>query len=145
MLLRVGVYMMAVALTLIAVVALVSFLDRPMEPAAAVKSRSSRAVEPLVRSDPGVDPWVEERVPLAKPEPEPAPEPEPEPGPERQAEPQPRVAAPEQAEAQPRREKISKPETEERAAAEPEPLPVEEADWPASSEEQVEATNEPGQ
>ena len=145
MLLKVGVSLMALALTLTAVVALAAFLDRPREPPAAVKSRSSPAVEPLVRSDPGVDPWVEERVPLAKPEPEPAPEPAPEPEPERQAEPQLRVAAPEQAEAQPRREKIPKPETEERAAAEPEPLPVEEADWPAPTEEQVEATNEPRQ
>ena len=140
MLLRVGIYMMALALALTAVVAVAAFLDRPMEPAAAVKSTSKSTAEPLVRSDPGVDPWVEQRVPLAKPEQEQAPKPEP----EREAAPQPETSASAQAD-EPERETHPEPETEERAPAEPEPLPVEEADWPAPTEEQVEAASRPRQ
>ena len=143
MLLRIGVYMMGLALASTAVVAIVAFLDRPMEPAAAVKSTSKPAVKPLARSDPGVDPWVEERVPLAESEPEPRPR---RPEPEKQTEPKQTVTVPEKAEPRPERETVPKPEEpkpEEQGVEEPGSLPVEEADWPAPTEEQVEAANRP--
>ena len=127
--------MMAFAVGLVCLVGFFAFLHEPMAPAAAVKSTSKPTVGPLVRSDPGIEPWVEERVPLAKPELEPAPKPE------KRTEPRPTVTAPEQAEPKPERETAPKPE--ERDAVEPEPLPVEEADWPAPTEEQVEAANGP--
>jgi sortase A len=44
------------------VVAVAAYLDRPMESAAA-KPEVKSATEPLVRSDPGVDPWVEKDIP----------------------------------------------------------------------------------
>jgi sortase A len=150
MLLKVGVFMMALALAFAAVVALAAFLDGPMEPAAAVKSTARAAAEPLVRSDPGVDPWVEKRVPLPRPEPRSTPEPEPadpEPEPEPRSEPELTATPAPQPEPQQEREPRPEPETEERAVVqpEPEPLPVEEADWPLPTQEQVEAANGPRQ
>ena len=44
------------------VVAFAAYLDRPIEPAAA-KPEVKSATEPLARSDPGVDPWVEKDIP----------------------------------------------------------------------------------
>ena len=128
---------MVLAMSLVCVVAFAAFLDEPLEPAAAVKSTVNAAAEPLSRSDPGVDPWVEERVPLPRPERQSTPEPE------RVSEPGPKAAAPPRPEPQPEPEPET--ETEERVVAqsEPEPLPVEEADWPLPTEEQVEATSRP--
>jgi sortase A len=135
MLLKVGVFMMTLALAFAAVVALVAFLDEPMEPAAAVKSTARAAVEPLVRSDPGVKPWVEERVPLPRQEPRSRPEPADDPAPE----PEPRSSESTPA---PEPDPQPQPETrEERTRTKP--LPVGQADWPLPTEEQVEATNQP--
>ena len=130
MLLKVGVFTMTLALAFAAVVALVAFLDEPMEPAAAVKSTARAAVEPLVRSDPGVEPWVEERVPLPREASadDSAPEPEPQPEPTQTATPT----------SEPRPE----PQTQEQRDG-MESLPVGEADWPLPTEEQVEAANQP--
>jgi sortase A len=47
------------------VVAFAAYLDRPIEPAAA-KPEVKSATEPLARSDPGVDPWVEKDIPLSR-------------------------------------------------------------------------------
>jgi sortase A len=44
------------------VVAFAAYLDRPIEPATA-KPEVKSATEPLARSDPGVDPWVEKDIP----------------------------------------------------------------------------------
>ena len=128
---------MALAMSLVCVVALAAFLDEPLEPAAAVKSNASASAGPLSRSDPGVEPWVEERVPLPRPEQRSTPEPE------RVSEPEPKATASPRPEPQP--EPGPEPGTEERAVAqpEPEPLPVEEADWPLPTEEQVETTKGP--
>ncbi len=135
MLLKVGVFMMTLALAFAAVVALVAFLDEPMEPAAAVKSTARAAVEPLVCSDPGVEPWVEERVPLPRQESADDSVPEPEP----RFEPAPKATPP--PEPDPQRQRPEPEPQEERAGTEP--LPVAEADWPLPTEEQVEATNRP--
>src|SRR5215204_5124759 len=61
-LIKVGAGAMVLALGFAIVVALAASLDRPMEPAAA-KQEVKSTTEPLVRSDPGVDPWVEKDIP----------------------------------------------------------------------------------
>jgi sortase A len=61
-LLKVGVGAMMLAVGFAIVVAVAAFLDRPIETAAA-KPEAKSATEPLVRSDPGVDPWVEKDIP----------------------------------------------------------------------------------
>src|SRR5215218_8043510 len=57
-LLRVGIVAMTLALALAGVVSLYVFTEGPRQAIAAKSSRESNH-EPLVRSDPGVDPWVE--------------------------------------------------------------------------------------
>ena len=61
-LLKVGAGAMFLALAFAVVVAVAAYLDRSIEPAAA-KPEVKSATEPLVRSDPGVDPWVERDIP----------------------------------------------------------------------------------
>jgi sortase A len=61
-LLKVGAGAMLLALGFAIVVAVAAYLDRPMESAAA-KPEVKSATERLVRSDPGVDPWVEKDIP----------------------------------------------------------------------------------
>jgi sortase A len=71
--LRVGMAMMAfaLALTAVAVGVTIAFRDEP-EKATASESSPEPTVEPLVRSKPTVDPWVEKaREPVADPAPEP--------------------------------------------------------------------------
>jgi sortase A len=53
---------MFLALAFAIVVAVAAYLDRSIESAAA-KPEVKSATEPLVRSDPGVDPWVEKDIP----------------------------------------------------------------------------------
>lgn len=125
--LKVGVVAMAFALALVGIVVIASLLDEPMEPAAAVRSSAEPDTEPLTRSDPGVDPWVEESVPPAAPEPQPPPEPVGE------------AETPPAAEPAPKTE--PQPEPEPRT----DPLPVEEADWPLPTREQVEVVDRPRQ
>jgi sortase A len=61
--LKVGVGAMIVAVGFAIVVAVAAFLERPIEPAAAKSEVKSVTEEPLVRSDPGVEPWVEKDIP----------------------------------------------------------------------------------
>jgi sortase A len=70
-LLKAGVGAMILALGFAIVVAVAAFVDRPIEPATA-KTEAKSATEPLVRSDPGVGPLVEEDIPPPKPEIRPA-------------------------------------------------------------------------
>jgi sortase A len=79
MLLRVGVAMMvfALALTAVAVAVILASRDEPVEVQAAA-SEPEPTVEPLVRSRPSVEPWVEKR---REPPPEPEPQPEASPAP----------------------------------------------------------------
>ncbi|HEV8045003.1 MAG TPA: sortase [Rubrobacter sp.] len=147
MLFRMGVFMMTFALAFVAVVAFVAFLDEPMEPAAAVRSTAKPAVEPLVRSDPGVDPWVEKNVRAPRPEPEPQPvtQPEPvaeqaiapQPEPELEASPEPKLEASPELDAQPGPEPVS--------GSRGSVLPVGDSDWPLPTGEQIEAANRPRQ
>src|SRR5215210_2727436 len=57
-LLRVGIVAMTLALALAGVVSLYVFTEEPRQAIAAKSSRESTH-EPLVRSDPDADPWVE--------------------------------------------------------------------------------------
>src|SRR5919107_5830742 len=57
-LLKVGIVAMTLALALAGVVSLYIFTDETRQAIAAKSSRESTH-EPLVRSDPGTDPWVE--------------------------------------------------------------------------------------
>src|SRR5215210_9325319 len=65
-LLKVGVGAMIVALGFATVVAVAASLSRPMEVAVA-KPEVKSATGPLVRSDPGIDPWVERDIPPPRP------------------------------------------------------------------------------
>jgi sortase A len=130
-LLKAGVVAMAFALVLVGIVALASVFAEPMEPAAAVRSDAKPAAEPLTRSDPGVDPWVEESVPPTSAEQQSTPEPSAE------AEPRPEAPPPPQPEREPKPEEEPEPRGD--------PLPEEEADWPLPTQEQVEAVNRPRQ
>ena len=110
MLLKVGIVMMAVALTFAVVVAAYASLTEPLEPAIAAKKTAAKpSLEPLVRSYPPEKPRIE----AAKAQPEPQPKPEPQPQPEPKPEP--------------------KQET----------LPVTEDDWPAPTDEELQAVDEP--
>lgn len=88
---------MVLALVCTGAVAVFAYLDGRPEPAAAVSSATKSEAEPLVRSDPGIEPWREKAVALVnaeteEPEPqpaEPAPEPRPKQAPEPQPEPEP--------------------------------------------------------
>src|SRR5215213_3240013 len=60
-LLKVGIVAMTLALALAGVVSLYVFTDEPRQAIAAKSSRESTH-EPLVRSDPGTDPWVEREL-----------------------------------------------------------------------------------
>jgi sortase A len=71
-LLKVGVGAMILAVAFAIVVAVAASLDRPLETAAAKQEAKSTA-EPLVRSDPGVDPWVEKDIPPPSSETSPVP------------------------------------------------------------------------
>ena len=76
--LRVGVALMVFALALTAVAVAVTVSSRAeSEKAVAAESSPEPTVEPLVRSRPDVEPWVEKtREPVSESEPERAPEPE---------------------------------------------------------------------
>ena len=71
-LLRSGLTLMFLALACAVVVFAYAFVGRPPERAdaaerLATKSAPKSAAEPLVRSDPGIDPWVERDIPPPKP------------------------------------------------------------------------------
>jgi sortase A len=155
-LLKLGAAALVLALLFAAAVAAYALLrEKPAETLdGAVKSATYS--EPLVRSDPGVDPWVEEDVPPPKMEPEPEPEPaapdppapRPEPAPELTPEPKPEPEPKPKPEPEPK----PKPEPEPVEAPAPEPPPEPEprtlpaggnSDWPAPTDEQVEKTREP--
>jgi sortase A len=129
LLLKIGVVMMAFALTLTAgAVALTTVLsdepERAVAVEAAVKSPVKSPVEPLVRSYPPVEPRVEE-----------AKEPQPEAKP-----PKPEA---EQLVREPQLEPRSKPRPRVRPQAEQRTLPVAEEDWPTPTDEELQAVGAP--
>ena len=150
-LLRFGAAALALALLFAAAVAAYALLrERPAQAAdRAVKTDASS--EPLVRSDPGIEPLKEPTVVLPEIEepapPQPKAEPRPEPQPEAQPEPAPEPAP----QPKPQPEPKAVPEARTPPAPRPEPapepgpssLPVAEADWPTPTEEQIRATREP--
>ena len=72
---------MVLALVCTGAVAVFAVLGGPREPVAAARAATEGGAEPLVRSDPGVEPWREEPVDFVGAETE-EPDPEPEPTPE---------------------------------------------------------------
>lgn len=94
--LKTGIIAMVLALVCAGAVATFALLGEPREPVAAAKAATEGGAEPLVRSDPGVEPWKEKAVALVnaeteEPEPQPAkPEPDPEPAPQSEPSPEPR-------------------------------------------------------
>jgi len=121
-LLKIGAGAMIIALGFTVVVTVVASLERPMEPAVA-KSEVNSSTEPLVRSDPGFDPWVEKDVPPPKPEVIPKPSPS-EPIPDSPPVP------------------TSKPDKHPQSGDPPEQtLPVDEYNYPLPTNEQLQTTN----
>jgi sortase A len=133
-LLKVGASAMLLALGFAIVVAVAAFLDEP-EVAVAAKSSGKAAVEPLVRSDPGVDPWVEKDIPPPKP----APEPEPVPPPKPTVDPQPVSVSKPEIQPEPRPDPPPEPQPREHERA----LSVDETDYPLPTDRQVEAAHRP--
>jgi len=99
---------MALALVFTSAVAVFALLGGPREPVAAAKAATEEGAEPLVRSDPGVEPWKEEAVAPVGAEPEEPEEPEPPPA-EPDPEPQPEKT-PEPPEPEPEPEPVARPE-----------------------------------
>jgi sortase A len=128
-LLRVGASAMIVALGFAIVVAVAAFLDEP-KVAVAAKSSKGAAVEPLVRSDPGVDPWVEKDIPPPKP-----------------ALPSEPTVDSQPVDSQP--VSVSKPDKRPDPPPEPQPerqtqaLSVDETNYPLPTDRQVEASHQP--
>jgi sortase A len=140
--LKTGIVAMALALVCTGAVTAYALFGRPSEPAVAVKAATKSESEPLVRSDPGVEPWREETVapvraaepkpetlpeppPEPEPPPRPAPKPDPEPGPQPEPEPEP----------EPRAKPVPRPE--------PEPEPVRFEEPPEPTAEQIASAHEP--
>jgi sortase A len=155
-LLRFGAAALALALLFAAAVAAYALLkEAPAEAADRGVKVSHSSSEPLVRSDPGVDPWVEEDVPPPRMESEPEPSPEPEtvasdpPGPRPEPAPQPKPQPPEPKPQPPEPKPVERaaeaptPEPKPESEPEPETLPVRQADWPMPTEGQIERTREP--
>lgn len=134
MLLTVGKFMIAAALTLAAIttVFVVLFFREEPEPVAASEPVEKTTEEKTVPADLS-QPWLDipdpkpQPAPKPKPTPEPEPKPTPEPEPTPEPKPRPVAAEPEP----PRPEPVA------------EPLPVEESDSPLPDRSAVEATKEP--
>jgi hypothetical protein len=101
MLLKVGVAMVAVEFAAAVAVAAAFLFAAPAELSTTVRSTRKPAVEPLTRSDPGVDPCVEnipaprlEPEPVAVPQPRSNPQPKPDLQPKPDPRPQPEPTAP---------------------------------------------------
>lgn len=109
--LRIGATLMFLALACACIVFAYAFLGRPPERAdAAVRSAAVSPAKPLVRTDPGIDPWVERDIPPpeapvepeaaadsapTQPAPTPTPHPTPHPTPRSDPTPQPQPETPE--------------------------------------------------
>ena len=139
-LLRAGVVAMTFAVAFVGVVVVAAtFLAEPIKPAAAVKSAEKSVAEPLIRSDPGVDPWVERDIPAPRPEPEAQPKPVEDQADALQSKPE------SEPQAKPEPETRSKPESQSNAEPTPEsePLPAGESGWQRPTEGELEAASEP--
>ena len=152
MLLKVGMVMMAVALAFTAIAAgiAVSLRDEP-EAAIAAKPASKSALKPLERSDALEDRAAEaERQPapeseLLEPRVEPELSPEPVSTRESAPEPPPDLPPKPRSQAEPKANPKAESQQQSKANLEPERevLPLAEEDWPAPTDEELQAINEP--
>jgi sortase A len=133
LLLKIGVVMMAFALafTVAAVVVAIIVRDEP-ERVVAAEAAAKSPVEPPVRSYPPLEPREKEAM-GAQPESEP-PRPEPEPWPEP---PRPKPEPDRRAKPRPEPQRASESDQQQQT------LPVARDDWPAPTEEELQAVNEP--
>ncbi len=119
---------MILALGFAIVVAVAAYLDRSIESAAA-KAEVKSATEPLVRSDPGVDPWVEKDIPPPRARATPVPARLP----ESDRPPEPRPGPPSESGSG----NWSSPDQSRRS------LPLDEYDYPLPTDRQLRAANQP--
>src|SRR5215207_7987587 len=149
MLLKVGIVMMAVALAFTAVTSGIAVVvrDKPVSAIAAKPAANSR-VQPLVRSYTLEDrageappPPGEPTEPEAKPPKEGGPKAEPEQDPQPKPAPEPPPKS--QAQAEPRAQSKSEPNPQTNSEPEREVLPVAKDNWPAPTEEELQAVNRP--
>ena len=137
-LLKVGAVAMVVALAFATVVAVAATLERPIEPAVA-KSEVKSTTEPLIRSDPGVDPWVEEDIPPPRPDVTSGPsssQPDTRPAPNPDTEPRSGVS---QSVGSGAEEPLSRDDQGQGSKS----LPLEENDYPLPTNEQVQTAHQP--
>jgi sortase A len=113
---------MFLALAFAIVVAVAAYLDRSIESAVA-KPEAKSATEPLVRSDPGVDPWVEKDIPPPRSPATPVP-----------ARPSESAKPPDP---RPPSESGSSPDRSRQS------LPVDDYDYPLPTDRQLRAANQP--
>ena len=148
-LLRFGAAVLAIAMLFVAAVAAYALLrEMPAEAADPEVEAAASSPEPLVRSDPGIEPLKEPTVALLEiEEPDPQPEAESRPEPEPQPEVQPQLAPEPLPEPEPPPEPEAIPEARTNPYPRPEPeprsLPAQEGDWPMPTEGQIESTREP--
>ena len=136
--LKVGAVAMIVALGFAIVVAVAAVLERPIEPAAA-KTEVKSTTEPLVRSDPGVDPWVEEDIPPPRPDVTPSSsssQPDTRPGPN--PDPEPRFGASPSVGSGAEESRSGEAQSQSSQA-----FPLEENDYPLPTNQQVETAHRP--
>ena len=129
---------MALALVCAGAVAMFAVLGGTPGPAAASKSSTEAGVEPLVRSDPGFEPWKEKAVAFVEaeteePAPSPKPEPAPSPGPKTQPTPDP----------EPPPEPEPRPEPAPPAEPAPDPQPVFTGEPPEPTAEDIASARGP--
>src|SRR5215218_6141913 len=127
---------MIVALAFAVVVAVAAALERPIEPAVA-KSEVKSTTEPLVRTDPGIDPWVEENIPPPRPDPTPSAsssQPDTRPNPD----PEPRFGV-----SQSVGSGTEEPLSREAQGQGSQTLPLEENDYPLPTDDQLQTTHQP--
>ena len=136
-LLKVGAVAMFVALGFAVVVAVAAALERPIEPAVA-KPEVKSTTEPLVRSDPGVDPWVEEDIPPPRPDATPSHSSSSQPDTRPNPDPEPRFGV-SQSVGSGTEEHLSR----EAQGQGSQTLPLEENDYPLPTDDQLQTAHQP--
>ena len=145
-LLRFGAAALVLALLFAAAVAAYALLKERPAKAADREVEAAASPEPLVRSDPGIEPLKEPTVALPEiEEPEPQPRAEPRPEPQQEVHPEPKREPLPEPEPPPEPEAAPEARTNPDPSPEPGPrsLPAQEGDWPMPTREQVETTREP--
>jgi sortase A len=136
-LLKVGAVAMFVALGFAVVVAVAAALERPIEPAVA-KPEVKSTTEPLVRSDPGVNPWVEEDIPPPRPDATPSHTSSSQPDTRPNPDPEPRFGV-----SQSVGSGTEEPLSREAQGQGSQTLPLEENDYPLPTDDQLQTAHQP--